>query len=77
MHAALEWTPVIESSETCIVSLSTPISSRIQCHCVTRRDACESDNVILPGKLYHMVNQFASHAQLTFAPLYDKDSIAK
>ena len=25
----------------------------------------------------HVVNKFASHAQLTFAPLYDKDSIAK
>ena len=43
-----------------------------------RWDAFASDN--FPGKvkfLYHVVNKFASYAQLTFAPLYDKNSTAK
>ena len=43
-----------------------------------RRDAFASDN--FPGKikfLYHAVNKVASHAQLTFAALYDKDTTAK
>ena len=29
------------------------------------------------AKQYHVVNTFASHAQLTFAALYDKHSTAK
>ena len=47
-----------------------------------RRDAFESDKIMLYFRnkikfLYHMVKKFTSHAQLTFAPLYDKDTTAK